>query len=37
MWTICIVEMPHEPGLWVAITGWLSEPPDKEWYKRRSR
>ncbi len=27
MWTVCIAEMPHEPGLWVAITGWPSEAP----------
>lgn len=34
MWTICIAEMPHEPGVWIAITGWPSEPPEKQWYRR---
>lgn len=34
MWTICIVELPSQRGLWRAITGWPSEDSEKEWYRR---
>lgn len=37
MWTVCIAETPYEPGSWVAITGWPSDTPEKDWHKRRSR
>lgn len=39
MWTVCIVEaeVPYEPGLWMAITGWPSDAPEKDWYKRSRR
>ena len=37
MWTVCIVEMPYQQGLWLAITGWPSELPEKEWYQGRGK
>lgn len=39
MWTVCIVEadIPHEPDLWMAITGWPSDKTEKDWYKRSSK
>lgn len=37
MWTVCIVEMSYQPGVWLAITGWPSEQPEIEWYRRNSR
>ena len=34
MWTICIRPIPEQPGMWRAITGWLSEEHEKAWYER---
>lgn len=33
-WTICIVEVEGQPGLWRAITGWPSERHEIGWYER---
>ncbi len=33
---ICIVQSADAQGRWRAITGWLAEEPDKEWYRKNS-
>jgi hypothetical protein len=32
IWVICIVENRNLPGRWRAVTGWLAEKAEKEWY-----
>jgi hypothetical protein len=32
MWTVCILEVVGEPGLWRAVTGWRADPEDIDWY-----
>ena len=34
MWTICILEVPGQPGLWRAVTGWEADPEDVDWYSK---
>lgn len=34
LWTVCIVAVDRYPGRWRAITGWRSEPPEIDWYRR---
>ena len=33
---VCIVAVGTAPGRWRAITGWLAEEQDKEWYRKNS-
>lgn len=33
-WVICITPVPHQPGIWRAITGWTAGPHEREWYRR---
>jgi hypothetical protein len=32
IWLICIAPVPGEPGVWRAITGWVAEQVDQNWY-----
>ena len=34
IWVVCIAPAGGGEGSWRAITGWLGEEADKEWYER---
>ncbi len=33
-WVICIVQVPGQPSVWRAITGWRAEGSERDWYRR---
>ena len=36
IWVVCIVQIERVAGRWRAVTGWLAEKADKEWYRENS-
>jgi hypothetical protein len=34
IWALCIVQVDKRGGVWRAITGWLADDVETEWYKR---
>lgn len=36
MWTVCIVRLSYDSGLWRAVTGWKATQVERTWYQRSS-
>lgn len=35
VWVVCILQVPDQPGLWRAVTGWKARDHERDWHKKR--